>query len=723
MSTLKIRLVQVTNLTNGGMGDEADPYIQLELREDNALFRNDVNYGMKKSTQKKDETNPVYNELFEFDDVENLENVELTVTVMDDDVGRDDQLGKVTIQLEKLDLDPEPFMVRKCVKKRIGDDSWVTLWLSWGEAVVDDDASVDKLSHVGMAAYDALRTKHFQYHNQLWNVTSGKMIGDIHQTPLKGFRESTESGGPDDHDDWFPEIMGKIIGRTKRWCDVLSLGPPDGRFMDSFKAALQKLAEKADDREHVLTIRMCFGNIPGMPVNCNKIIKELTEGIDPSTAKFKLWVGAWRRLSTWNHAKIIAVDGKRLHTGGHNMWDPHYLQYDPVHDLSLEIKGPVAIDGHNFANEQWDYIESKQETFWGGISDFMPDGLPQTTPSRVTVSEWPEGVASEHPPTFRRQFVNDFAARDNMGVPIISMGRYGSLLKDDRPSDDAFIAMFGSAKRSIRMALQDLGPVTIPGTKIALPGLKWPKHYLSVLGRVIWSRGVDVEIALSNPSSIPAGLSPLEACYGNGWTCSDVASEIIKTIREQFPDAEDGELRTKVQDNLRICFIREERGNSWQDGMTMGLHAKHFIIDDHATYVGSQNLYVCDLAEWGVVIDNEKHTRRIMNEYWKPLWKCSYTGEDVDVDAVMDGLDIDRDGSDPADADEETLQKMEEAQMANFGHGKSDAYDSESSVSVASNSDGSETGKDRRRHRRAKHREKRGERREKRRGRRGGRGH
>jgi len=32
--------------------------------------------------------------------------------------------------------------------------------------------------------------------------------------------------------------------------------------------------------------------------------------------------------------------------------------------------------------------------------------------------------------------------------------------------------------------------------------------------------------------------------------------------------------------------------------MTMGNHSKHFIVDDIATYIGSQNLYVCDLAEW-----------------------------------------------------------------------------------------------------------------------------
>ena len=50
------------------------------------------------------------------------------------------------------------------------------------------------------------------------------------------------------------------------------------------------------------------------------------------------------------------------------------------------------------------------------------------------------------------------------------------------------------------------------------------------------------------------------------------------------------------------------------------MHGKHFIIDDVALYIGSQNLYVCDLAEWGVVIDDEETTKRIMDEYWYVLF-------------------------------------------------------------------------------------------------------
>lgn len=221
--------------------------------------------------------------------------------------------------------------------------------------------------------------------------------------------------------------------------------------------------------------------------------------------------------------------------------------------------------------------------------------------------------------------------------------------------------MIHSAEKIIRLGLQDLGPVCIPSTKIALPGCTWPHTYLKALGKVIWEKGVDVELVLSNPGSIPGGLSGTEANYGNGWSCVDVAAEIIKEIRKQFPDAEDDDLRQKVADNLRICFLRTGSSTQWSDGINKGMHAKHFIVDDVASYVGSQNLYVCDLSEWGVLIDDAEAVAKLKSEYWDPMWAASYTGEDVDVQEVMDGLNIDRDGEDPSNLSPEQLAEAARA--------------------------------------------------------------
>jgi len=86
--------------------------------------------------------------------------------------------------------------------------------------------------------------------------------------------------------------------------------------------------------------------------------------------------------------------------------------------------------------------------------------------------------------------------------------------------------------------------------------------------------------------------------------------------------------------------LKDSAGRSWQDGTTLGLHSKHFIVDDKCAYIGSQNLYVCDLAEAGIIIDDEQTVKQFMEEYWNPMWSFSYTGEDYDVQKVMDGLTI-----------------------------------------------------------------------------------
>lgn len=181
---------------------------------------------------------------------------------------------------------------------------------SSGDELHDKDAV--NLSHVGEAVHQVLGRHHNRYHHSQWNVTSGKIIGSVQDTPKNVWGKSSDPMM--DNDDWFPEKMADIISRTHAWCDVMSLGPPDGKFLVAFKSALLKVAERSKTAEKPIIIRMLFGNIAGMPVNCNAVIKVLTNDL-PDDAKLHIWVGAWRRGFSWNHAKIIAVDGTYLHTG------------------------------------------------------------------------------------------------------------------------------------------------------------------------------------------------------------------------------------------------------------------------------------------------------------------------------------------------------------------------------------------------------------------------
>jgi len=49
----------------------------------------------------------------------------------------------------------------------------------------------------------------------------------------------------------------------------------------------------------------------------------------------------------------------------------------------------------------------------------------------------------------------------------------------------------------------------------------------------------------------------------------------------------------------------------------------------------------------------------MMTDYWNPMWNASYIDTDCDVQEVMDGLKIDRDGEVTHDK-----RKLEEAEVA-----------------------------------------------------------
>ena len=156
--------------------------------------------------------------------------------------------------------------------------------------------------------------------------------------------------------------------------------------------------------------------------------------------------------------------------------------------------------------------------------------------------------------------------------------------------------------------------------------------------RAIFDRGVDVEIVLSN-----TGSGEERGNYSNGWSCEETAAEIIKAMSEEDPEATQDQIKEKVINNLRICFLKNKKGATWETDNKVGLHSKFFIIDDVCTYVGSQNLYQFDLAEWGVAIDDKSKTAEILQQLWNPVWTNSYLdGSDCVAEKVMDILGVDR---------------------------------------------------------------------------------
>ena len=132
---------------------------------------------------------------------------------------------------------------------------------------VDDEKEEweDRLTHVGTAVVKKLRTDHAHHHDKTWNITQSVMVGPIQQTPpVMTFTDEAwsekintqkwpENLPPAEwekrhwHSDAFVDTMFDLMGKTTKWCDVMSLSPPieEGYFWWKMLEALHKIAETA----------------------------------------------------------------------------------------------------------------------------------------------------------------------------------------------------------------------------------------------------------------------------------------------------------------------------------------------------------------------------------------------------------------------------------------------------------------------------------------------
>jgi len=525
-------------------------------------------------------------------------------------------------------------------------------WADEDEQWEKEAADNKELSHVGKAVYHALRTNYAESRHHMWNITRSAMVGPLQQTPpAKVFTENVNLTKEPEHSHTFVDELFGVMSKTTKWCDVMSLAPPTekGYFLLKMKEALVTIAKTAKEKDPTdpIIVRMMFGfgygeNTVTPAIDCKYWREQLTEGL-PEDANIHLWVSAWRYGLSWNHAKMIAVDGKYLNTGGHNLWSETYLEKHPVHDISIEMEGYATHDAHEFANTQWAWVESRLSTVWGRIWDVLPDWVPLLF-NRADISEWPMGSCCKNgdiprfPPAYRPSIVDKYQSPDD-AVPVISVGRQAALVDKVYPADDALVVMLDSATKSIRMSLQDLGPVS--------PTYGWPKEEFEVMAKAMWEREVTIEIVLSNRNLANRSTTS----YSNflrGYSIERVADKIFKPMHKLYPKVtKEVFLNEVIGKKLFISFIRHQSGTTYyQSDIEVMNHPKFIIVDDVCSYTGSQNLYKADLAEWGLIIDDADVTTKMMEDYWNPMWKASFNDCDCNKERVMECIDNDTDDDD-----------------------------------------------------------------------------
>jgi len=397
------------------------------------------------------------------------------------------------------------------------------------------------------------------------------------------------------------ECIEETVASGSRLVDISSLEPyATGLFLDAIARGLERMAARCERT----TVRILFGNNPYSHETNDRlveILRRLTRKLDPRACL--LTIHACRMFtcldglkSSWNHAKIVAADGRSCVVGGHNLWSGDYFAGGPVHDLSALLTGHGALEPHLYLDRLWEWVSNNLHN-------------PAEAPHAFSVG-WKAGVLTEG--SVPSPVVLD-AVADGC-IPALALARYGHGVRTDEPFPNpaagAPAAAFRLAQRSILISQMDFA-LRWNGPSV------WPDQVMEVLidGLTDPKKQLEVKIVVTEPD----GLSGSGTHYSFGETPQGVIEEFQKRIGSR-----------SLTGSLMIAPIRFRRGiNEWEvEGKKIKVttHAKLWMIDERTFHIGSDNIYPHNLQEFGCVIEDPEVAATVLRTYWNPLWENSSPG-------------------------------------------------------------------------------------------------
>jgi phosphatidylserine/phosphatidylglycerophosphate/cardiolipin synthase-like enzyme len=414
------------------------------------------------------------------------------------------------------------------------------------------------------------------------------------------------------HSDALPLRIHDLVASARQSVDIVELQPaPTGRFTAALRAAIAELAFSRRQIE----VRVLVGQFPPKGVDAEAFLKELVETArDIPGSRVTVSVSAMRTCTvlescnsfSWNHGKFIVVDGREAIVGGHNLWTEDYLTDNPVHDLSMQVRGPAAASASRFADRLWSYVCSNLNykdsislvSYAPGESEFG-----QRCPSALATRRAAVGTGS---------------------VEIMGIGRLGAGITDGfaNQSELARDLMFAASRKTIRISQQDLG------FRLGRSDTLFPESALDEMIDLM-ERDGDVYVVLSNPGSFGNGGSP----YYNDVPLQALAKRIKDNVQKRI-DTADPRSRYAIRKgpdpvNAMLCSrfhltsFRFGPDDSWPGNKTIANHSKLWMVDDRIFYIGSDNMYPVNLQEFGYIVDDRKAVDTLIESYWNPLWQWS----------------------------------------------------------------------------------------------------
>ncbi|QEV50196.1 phospholipase [Streptomyces vinaceus] len=429
--------------------------------------------------------------------------------------------------------------------------------------------------------------------------------------------------------------MTENVSRATRTVDISTLAPfPNGAFQDAIVAGLKSSAARGNK----LKVRVLVGAAPVYHLNVlpSKYRDELVAKLGADARNVDLNVASMTTSKTafsWNHSKLLVVDGQSVITGGINDWKDDYLETaHPVADVDLALRGPAAASAGRYLDELWSWTcqnKSNIASVWFASSNgaaCMPAMAKDTAPATpaaapgdvpaVAVGGLGVGIKQSDPSSAFRPTLP--SAPDTKCVVGLHDNTNADRDYDTvNPEESALRTLISSAKGHIEISQQDVNATCPPLPRYDI------RVYDALAARM--AAGVKVRIVVSDPANRGAVGS-------GGYSQIKSLSEISDTLRDRLAllTGDQGAAKATMCSNLQLATFRSSQSPAWADGHPYAQHHKVVSVDDSAFYIGSKNLYPAWLQDFGYVVESPAAAAQLNAQLLAPQWQYSRATATVD---------------------------------------------------------------------------------------------
>eukprot|EP00928_Gymnodinium_smaydae_P034072 TRINITY_DN24228_c0_g2_i1.p1 TRINITY_DN24228_c0_g2~~TRINITY_DN24228_c0_g2_i1.p1 ORF type:complete len:554 (-),score=41.48 TRINITY_DN24228_c0_g2_i1:153-1814(-) len=507
---------------------------------------------------------------------------------------------------------------------------------------------------------------------KLWQLSRGNTLRPswLFQTPdCWGYEDPDKSCGR--HNSLGALALARQIrddiASATTWIDLTTLARHADIAYGMFHEAIVEGIRQALIKSPNVTIRILGGTAIRQSPDVPKAYADrLREDLGNYSAVAHIFVAGIEPYIgySWNHAKMVAVDGRVAIVGGHNLYGDDYGGDHPVVDESMRIEGPAVIQAHRLANILWGFACEHESSHNAKVTRFpastdapCPEAFAQTSEAEIvdgnvsvlSLASLGYGITS---------FDNTSGAPEPAGDPSAACTRFhrdyyndDAQFSVDNPDIEARRALIQSARESVFLAQQDLLFDYCNWWDFGFVSATYDARLFDILASKLRD-GVRITIVTSTPTTEGDTKG-----YSYMARMSEITNILLRKLSQQNVPRNDA--ISLLCANLSLASVRIAHNKTqWASGVAFGQHAKVIAVDDAAFYIGSHNLYPTTLQEFGYIVEDKSAVSHLKNAFLDKLWLYSQESASIFAGAKIckiDDSDIARGDHDQVSPSPESL--------------------------------------------------------------------